>query len=109
MVNTEFTKSLNDILKDIDNPNISKDKLSRLSLPTGLLVKKPNKLNCINMKLCYSDNCISEEIHSKLIDLVEYKDDTKSKQNVNDNHSKKKRKPTKKKRHKKREKTTRKK
>lgn len=107
MVNTEFTKSLNDILKDIDNPNISKDKLNKLSLPTGLLVKKPNKLNCINMKLCYSDRCISEEIHSKLIDLVEYKDKTNTKQN--DNHSKKKSKQTKKKAHKKREKKTRKK
>tara|TARA_A100001011_G_C14282193_1_gene832101 strand:+ start:1016 stop:1324 length:309 start_codon:yes stop_codon:yes gene_type:complete len=102
-MNNNFIKDLNTTLINSHYPHLANKLFNNLTLPYGLMINKPNINNCKTFTICNANECLDDNIHDKLVSLVEIKKDS-------DNKVKKlKSKSTRKKKKKKREKTTRKK
>jgi hypothetical protein len=98
-MNNNYIKDLNTTLINSHYPHLTNKLFNNLTLPYGLIINKPKINNCKTFTICDTNKCLDDNIHDKLVSLVELKKQDKPK---------KKDKPTKKKK-KKREKTTRKK
>jgi len=100
MSNNLYTKDLNTIFDQQLYPHLKNKLFNNLTLPYGLIVSDTSKLKCTNIKICENET-INDNIHDKLLDLIEYKSSTKLNNNLNTKKKKNKNKDKKRKKTKK--------